>query len=273
MNYSQTVVVFGAFGQLGSALRQALLAKYNVVAVARSDLDIGNTNDVHTFLDTVQPHLVINALAYTDVQGAEQNKERCSLANATFPAEVSKACERNRSYLIHISTDYVFNGQKGRPYSEWDLPLPVNFYGLSKYMGEQAVAHDSLILRTSWLYGGWTGKNFFLLMKRLAEKGEPVRMVSDQFGSPTHVDHLIEVIMECLEQRPVGLYHAACEGVASWYDLAQHLNERHGFKLKIEKAKSCEFKRKVEVPTNTALDSEKLAKALGSRFNKHWREY
>lgn len=273
MNYSQTVVIFGAFGQLGSALRQALLDKYNIIAVARGDVDIGNPQNVHAFLNTVLPHVVINALAYNDVQGAEQDRAACSLANSSFPAELSKACDNVGAYLIHISTDYVFNGQKGRPYRETDLPLPINFYGLSKYIGERGISTSGLVLRTSWLYGGWTGKSFSLTIKRLAEKGEPVRMVADQLGSPTHVSHLVEVIQECIEQRPMGLYHASCEGVASWYDLACHINTRQGYNLRIEKAKACEFKKKAEMPVNTSMDSEKLARDLGSKFNKHWSEY
>lgn len=250
------VVIFGAFGMLGHALRQV----FPEAVFKGRDLDITDDARVREFLLEVKPAIVINAAAYTDVDGCEDNQEHAFKVNGQAPGQIANACHESGSLLIHYSTDYVFNGEK-EEYSESDAPDPINVYGASKLLGEQLIQenHDNfLIIRTSWLFGPH-GRNFVDTMLTLSQQMERVKVVSDQFGKPTYTKDLATATASLLDREP-GIYHVTNDGTCSWYDFARAI---------IPNAVPCssdEFPRKAKRPKYSVL------KPTRTRPLRHWRE-
>lgn len=219
------VALFGATGLLGRELRHSLAKVGEVIAPSRQLVDLRRRGDISRFLEEVRPRVLVNAAGFTNVDGAELNVSDAMSINCDAVREMATAARRWDTLLIHYSTDYVFDGTGRRPWQEGDAPAPINAYGTSKLMGEQAILQSgcrSITLRVSWLYGR-SGRSFFRTILSLATTRSELRIVKDQVGAPTHAGLVAEItstiIPEVLEDEgKLGLYHLAAAGETSWFE-------------------------------------------------------
>jgi dTDP-4-dehydrorhamnose reductase len=221
------LALIGSNGMLARKVRELAPSHYQVVAFDLPDFDLTDGAQVLAEMTRLQPAVIVNCAAFTNVDGCESQEELATRVNGVGPGYLAAAAQAVGAVLVHISTDYVFAGDKGSPYTESDPTRPLSAYGRSKLAGEQAVINSGLtryfILRTSWLYGPG-GKNFVETMLRLAAEREELRVVADQVGSPTYTGDLAQAIYRLLalaDQPGVcGIYHLADRGECSWYDFA-----------------------------------------------------
>jgi dTDP-4-dehydrorhamnose reductase len=251
------IVVFGANGMLGNALQQVFpKARF----FGHRVVDISNENAVMRLVKQEGPSVLINAAAYTDVDGCEDNRDLAFAVNGEGPGNIAAACNEAGATLIHYSTDYIFDGTKSE-YSEDDKPGPINVYGESKLMGEINIAKnldDFRIIRTSWLFGDH-GKNFVDTILALSKQLAVVRVVNDQRGKPTYTNDLARKTPEILSCEP-GIYHITNEGVCSWFEFAETF---------IPNAVACsthEFPRKAKRPAHSVLINTKTTPL------RHWKD-
>jgi dTDP-4-dehydrorhamnose reductase len=221
-------LVTGAAGQLGVELLKAAPPEFEVVGLGHRECDITDRAQVDAAMATHRPELVINAAAYTDVDAAESARELARAVNATGAGNVALASERSGARIIHISTDYVFDGKSGKPYRPDSTPNPVSEYGASKLAGEREVQRHSpsfLIIRSGWLYASH-GRNFFRTILSALRAAEPLRVVSNLTGVPTSARSLALTIWHCATRSDVrGIHHWVDDGTASWYDFAVAIQE------------------------------------------------
>ncbi|MFN5621573.1 MAG: dTDP-4-dehydrorhamnose reductase [Flavobacteriales bacterium] len=268
------ILVVGAGGQLGHALRSIAteFPEFRFTFWERADLDITVESWVKERIASLKPDIVINAAAYTNVERAEEDHEGARNGNALAPGYLAEACKFIEALLVHISTDYVFDGAEERPYTEEDIPHPLNQYGFSKLEGERAidaVFDHYFILRTSWLYGTY-GHNFYNMMLRLAKERGELNVVNDQFATPTWVGLLARDILSMLKRKyvqgvsiPCGLYHYTHDGTASWWDFANAIMEVHGMHVPVHAVDSNHFPTKAKRPGYSKLDNSKWKNATG----------
>jgi dTDP-4-dehydrorhamnose reductase len=276
------VLVTGGTGQLASAL--AASAGVPVVRVGRPDFDFEQPDSIAAALRSAAPSLVVNAAAYTAVDAAETDAEAAYRANRDGPALLARLCTEAGIPLIHISTDYVFDGSKGTPYVESDPVAPQSVYGASKLAGETAVlagCAQAIVLRTSWVYAA-VGRNFVLTMLNLAKTRDRLQVVADQFGCPTAAADLAAAILavamrirvEGWQQRFGGVFHAAGDGSTTWHGLACAVFEeaaRHGSRIpRVDPTTTAEYPTKAKRPANSRLDCSKLAEVFDLRLPA-WR--
>jgi len=272
-------LVIGAGGQLGHALLATSPAEADVVAPARSDCDLTNDDQIEHWLNEVRPRIVLNAAAYTAVDAAESDEANARLVNATSAGRLAEAAKRHSARLVHVSTDFVFDGETSRPYAPDDEPSPVNIYGRTKRDGEVAILRsgaDALIVRTAWVYFE-RGRNFVHTMLRLMSERDEMRVVSDQIGTPTYARNLARALWT-MAQKPVsGIYHVTDSGVASWYDFAVAIAEEAGElglvreHIAIEPITTQEYPTPARRPSFSVLDKRSLMAALGLDAPPHWR--
>lgn len=219
-------LITGADGQLGRQLQQQLHGRGHIHATNRQQLDISDATAVHTAIHTLRPDIIINTAAYTAVDAAEQQPQAAHAINATGAANLARAAHASGGLLLHLSTDYVFNGQQTTPYRETDPTDPQTAYGQSKQAGEIAIRHHCprhIIVRTAWLFGEH-GHNFVKTILRRAAQGQPLHIVADQIGSPTYTGDLAAALIQIAEQAHIqarfGTYHFAGQPHVSWYDFA-----------------------------------------------------
>jgi dTDP-4-dehydrorhamnose reductase len=249
------VLITGAGGQLGRAL-QAALANDDLTALTHAQLDIARLRDVSEAIAVNLPDIVINTAAYTNVDGAETEREEAYRCNALGPRNLALATSARHIPLLHVSTDYVFDGSSEKPYHEFDRTNPLSVYGKSKLAGEQAVVDCNprhYIVRTAWLYST-EGKNFPRTILSLSSRDE-VRVVSDQYGSPTYAPHLAEAIAELIDTGAYGVYHIAGNGGASWYELTLKLYQLCGIGTRVRPVATSEFPRPAVRPRYSVLTS------------------
>jgi dTDP-4-dehydrorhamnose reductase len=254
------ILLTGANGQLGRVLPKALLG-HEVVGLSRAQLDITKFNLVRDALDWHRPELVINAAAYTNVDDAESEQDSAYRINALGPRNLAQVTGEADVPLVHISTDYVFDGTGKRPLHEFDPVNPQSVYGHSKLAGEQQVALFNprhYLVRTAWLYAppvNGEGRNFPLTMLAQAAKlgVEQVRVVNDQFGSPTYAPHLAQALAQLILTDVYGVYHLAGQGGASWYELTTQLYYRCTITLPVHPVKSEEYPRPAKRPKYSVL--------------------
>jgi dTDP-4-dehydrorhamnose reductase len=247
------ILVTGAAGQLGACLPEAL-AGHEVVALARDRLDIANLTQVRLAVQSHRPHAVVNAAAYNRVDEAESDPDAAFRGNALGPRNLALATADAGIALVHVSTDYVFDGTATRPYHEYDATGPRSTYGASKLAGESAVRELNprhFVVRTAWLYAAG-GSNFPHTMLRLADRPE-VRVVSDQVGSPTYAPHLARALARLLGTGAFGTYHLAGAGAASWYELTRALYARRGIATPVVPVTTAEFPRPAPRPAYSVL--------------------
>lgn len=276
------ILITGTNGQLGQELHQHLSQKnHNLTGLNREELDLANPDNIRQILQENKPDVIINAGAYTAVDKAESEPEIATAINGKAPGILAEEAKKLNATLIHISTDYVFDGSKSQPYLESDKTNPLGVYGSSKLEGEKAitaVGGNYMILRTAWVYGVGGKGNFVKTMLRLGGEREEIRVVCDQVGSPTWTGDLAEAIGRLLEcEWEAGIYHYTNSGVASWYDFSVAIFEeakQRNFPLKIERVipiTTAEYPTPARRPAYSVLSSKKISAVLGNH-PPHWRQ-
>jgi dTDP-4-dehydrorhamnose reductase len=286
------VLVTGAGGQVGAATARMLAGLADVTAHDRASLDLSDASQLSARIREARPDVIVNAAAYTAVDRAESEPDRARAVNAVAPGIIAAEAKSLGALLVHFSTDYVFDGTKGEPYVEEDAPAPLGVYGRTKLDGERAVAQSGcahVILRTAWVYGP-TGKNFMLTMLRLAEKGGPLRVVSDQRGAPTTSTQLARAVAQLLGgvsidpgsvdrvKASAGLYHATASGETTWHGFATAIYEERARRSQgaftppqVNAITTAEFPTPAKRPAYSVLSSAKLERTFGVRLGP-WRE-
>ncbi len=273
------ILITGANGQLGCELqRLGQVSPNNYICTDCAELDITDAAAVGRMLSETKAEAIVNCAAYTNVERAEEDFATADLVNRIAARNLASAAKTAGATLFHISTDYVFPGDKNTPYTEQDTTGPIGVYGRTKLAGEQAVADSGcrhLIFRTSWLYSVY-GNNFLKTMLRLTAEKESLNVVFDQVGTPTYAADLALTIFSILEARRYegreGLYHFSNEGVCSWYDFAVEIAAAAGHNgCRIDPCHSSEFPSKVRRPAYSVLDKTKLKETFGIEI-PHWRE-
>jgi len=265
--------VIGANGQLGLEVCNVLEGEYEVIPATREDADITNLDQVLSLVDKTSPEAIINTAAYTDVDGCEKDKEKAFLVNALGARNVAIAAREVDAKLVHISTDYVFDGTKEGPYREYDPPSPLNTYGWSKFLGEQLVKEQnprSFILRVAWLYSAHR-KNFVKTMLKLARERQEIRVVSDQRGNPTFAGDVARQIQVLLDTHSYGLYHCVSQGSCSRFEFAKEIFRIAGLNVKLIPVKSSEFPTVARRPPHSVLENFML-KIQDLDIMPHWLE-
>lgn len=277
------IIIFGSDGQVGCELRNLARRRHiDSVGVTRAQADITDSRVVSDVLSTSEAGVVVNLAAYTKVDVAEREKEAAWRANCYGPSVLAEACGNLRLPLIHLSTDYVFDGSKSGPYLETDAVAPLGVYGVTKEAGERAVrggCERHLIVRTAWVYGVY-GNNFLKTMLRLAEKLDGWGVVNDQVGNPTATPDLAEAILAVASRAvhddcPWGTYHFAGTGEASWFEFATAIMAARqkiaGAIPTIRPISTAEYPTAAPRPANSQLDSSQFARMFGYRA-RPWRE-
>lgn len=261
------ILVTGASGMLGQALVPCLDSRgHEVLEMAKEKLDCTNYLLVKNYFKTEKPDLVIHCAAYTKVDQAESEPNLAYYINGYGTENIAVCCNMINIPMLYVSTDYVFDGEQGTPYTTFDTTNPLSVYGKSKLAGELAVMRhlkDFYIVRTSWLYGP-NGKNFVDTIYNLAKEGKPLKVVSDQFGSPTCTLSLSEVIACLIETQRYGVYHATDDGVASWFDFACEIIKE--FSVSVTPVGTSDFPRPATRPKYSVLDKTTLVSTIGQEL-------
>jgi dTDP-4-dehydrorhamnose reductase len=274
------ILLTGAQGQLGRSIQKMhgkLLPEGDIVFTDLPELDITDAAAVTRFVKDFNPDYILNCAAYTAVDKAESDAENVFLVNALAPKVLALAAHEMKAGMIHISTDYVFDGQHHRPYTEEHPTGPQGVYGKSKLEGEMAVRQShprALIIRTSWLYSEF-GHNFVKTMRRLGSEKESINVVADQIGNPTWATDLASAILHILagnrKDHASGIYHYTNEGIASWYDLAVAVMSISDLHCKVSPIRTEEYPVPAPRPCYSALDKSKIKHDFGLSI-PHWRE-
>lgn len=222
------ILITGAHGQLGKELEKQLCTSHSVIGLGKKDLDITNQIQVDHLISHYKPQLIIHAAAFTAVDQCEIEPKKAMEVNALGTQYIAHTANKIQARLFYISSDYVFDGKKNKPYTEEDEPNPQSIYGLSKWLGEQLtrLCYHSTIIRTSWLYGHG-GNNFVKTMLNLSKKGKEIKVVNDQLGSPTYVNDLTEMIIQLMDKKN-GIYHISNSGSCTWHEFARAIFEEAG---------------------------------------------
>jgi dTDP-4-dehydrorhamnose reductase len=248
------ILISGANGQLGRALQEVFTA-HDCVALDHSRCDIVRLDVVRQVIETYRPNIIVNTAAYNQVDRAEEEQDIAYRVNALGPRNLALVTAAYQIPLLHVSTDYVFDGTSTRPYHEFDYPNPKSVYGASKLAGEEAVRALNprhYIVRTAWLYHWW-GQNFPKTMCALAQQSSEVRVVHDQVGSPTYAPHLAAAIAQLVSTDAYGTYHLAGRGGTSWFELTRALYHHLGIHTRVTPVTTAEFPRPAERPRYSVL--------------------
>lgn len=271
------VAVIGASGQIGSNVVRALFPSTDVAALAHEDMDITHLELSRRILTKLKPAVVINTAAYHKTDECEDNPEKSFIVNSIAVRNLALICKEIDAVLVHFSTDYVFDGTKGKPYTEDDAPNPINVYGVSKLAGEifvRNILEEHFIVRPSGVFGKAKkeGKeNFIDKMLRLARERGKLKVVDDQVLSPTYAWDLSVKISELIQTDRFGTYHITNSGFCSWYKLAKTACELAAVEVDIEPVTSDEFPTKAQRPMYSVLENKNLKEA-GLKPMRHWKE-
>lgn len=271
------ILVTGSNGQLGKELKKLApgFPEFDFIFLSREDMPIHHFEMVRHYFSVYAPDYVVNCAAYTAVDRAESEKDRAFQINGEAVGVLAAICKERGTKLVHISTDYVFDGTATSPYTEDDTPNPQSVYGASKLEGEKQALHfnpNSIIIRTSWVYSEY-GKNFVKTMLKLMSEKEEVNVVYDQLGSPTYAADLAEVILQIIHSgkwQP-GIYHYCNEGIISWYDFAVAIKKLTGSTCKINPIPTSQYPTAAKRPAYSALDTSKIITVYGIRA-KNWKD-
>jgi dTDP-4-dehydrorhamnose reductase len=263
------ILVTGASGQLGSELRELSVhySQFEWVFADRSVLDLSDLNSITKVLDNFQPQVIINCAAYTAVDKAETETELADVLNHQAVAVMAQWSASHACRLVHISTDYVFDGNSGTALGEEALTAPINVYGQTKLAGELACMRENpeaIIIRTSWVYSRF-GNNFVKTMRRLMQERDRLSVVNDQIGSPTYAADLAQAILTIVTHAhwQAGIYHYSNEGVISWYEFALAIQEISGFDCVVSGIPSSDYPMPAKRPHYSLLDKSKIATTFG----------
>ena len=264
-----TILVTGGNGQLGCSLRLASAESlHRYIFTDVEELDITSAEAIEAFFQSERPDVVVNCAAYTAVERAEEDEARADKINHRAVALLAAACQCHDATLIHISTDYIFSGEGGTPYTEECAPAPINAYGRTKLSGERAVEESgckSIILRTSWLYSEF-GNNFVKTMQSLMQTRSEVRVVADQIGTPTYAGDMAAAITYIINSGQLGkcgTYHYSNEGACSWYDFACEIARLSESNCKVTPCTTEEYPTKAQRPRYSVLDKSKFISTFG----------
>lgn len=276
---SQKILITGGRGQLGSAISEALKkAGYNVIPTGRKELNIENLDQVVHFVRQIRPDIVIHCAACTDVSLLERDRDLAYRVNSLGTRNVTVAAEEQGARLVYISSDYVFDGKgiledgKKRPYREYDVAKPTNIYGKSKLEGENYVQmfHSRYyIIRTGWLYGA--GANFVTRILGQIKSRDTLKVVHDQFGTPTSVLEVARMTKALIPTDSYGLYHGTCEGFCTWYEFAKEILSDFRISINVIPCTSVEFSSSVKRPQYSVLDNYILHIDNLYQF-RHWKD-
>lgn len=267
------VLVTGANGQLGQSL-QFIAEKYPLIRFvfcSSTELDITNNLQCESVFEEVKPQFCINAAAYTAVDKAETEQDKAFLVNAVGPENLAKVCNAYGATFLHVSTDFVFNGNATTPYNEDHQTDPIGVYGASKLKGEQAIqsiCHKYFIIRTSWVYSQFAN-NFMKTMLRLAKERTSLGIVNDQIGTPTNAVDLAEAIIQIVlsESKNYGIYNFSNEGQCSWFEFAQEIFRVNNVKIDLNSITTDQFPTPAKRPNYSVLDKSKIKNTFGIAIN------
>lgn len=272
MSGRRRVIVLGAAGQLGRRLvdRLGADADREVIGFDKTALDVCDAGRVREVLSAQRPEWLVNAAAMTQVDLCESQTDRANAINAHAVGRLADLCNRTQTTLVHIGTDFVFDGRSRRPYREDDPTNPINAYGRSKLIGEEnaCTAHRHMIVRSAWLYGPG-GRNFVETILDKAAAGTPLRVVDDQTGSPTCTVDLADGIARLMRVRATGVYHVVNDGEATWYELAREAVALAGLETAVEPIATAAYPTPAQRPAYSVLDCERYRRATGHRLS-HW---
>ena len=270
------ILVTGGNGQLAQCLKDVIKHHKNLVVDFQDlpDLDITNSSQLQSFFFKNEFDYCINCAAYTAVDLAEEQSSLAYAVNAEGPKNLAEVCQKHQTTLIHVSTDFVFNGQKQTPYLETDTPNPLGVYGASKLQGErniQEFMEAYFIVRTSWLYSKY-GNNFMKTMLKLSETREDISIVSDQFGSPTYAGDLAEVLIKIVlsSSTNYGVYQYSNSGAISWYDFALEIFKHFGKTIEVKPIKTKDYPTAAKRPKYSVLETTKIEKEFNIR-TRFWK--
>ncbi len=274
------ILVVGSRGMLGRDLVSQLpcLVKpvcpsVEIIAAPHEHMDITNGSNTSKFIAQIKPDVIVNCAAFTNVDACETQKSEAIAVNTTGPRNIALAGKETGAKVVHISTDYVFDGAQHEPYRETDKPNPISVYGKSKLEGERAIQEISdnyAIVRTAWLYGPYR-KNFVTTMLDLGRKNRSVSVVTDQCGCPTYTADLSYALWTIISMDLRGLYHATNTGTCSRYEWAKKIFELTGDQVSVLPLKTEDYKRAAPVPKNSSLNCTKYATASGQKM-RPWQE-
>ncbi|KPM31209.1 dTDP-4-dehydrorhamnose reductase [Croceitalea dokdonensis DOKDO 023] len=258
------ILVTGASGQLGSTLKSIAntVPGLHFAFASSKQLDITDFEAVRNEMDKNNYAYCINCAAFTHVDNAESETDKAKLINVTGARNLALNCHEHKTVLIHISTDFVFDGYMNEPYREEDIARPIGFYGDTKYKGERAIINnlqEHFIIRTSWLYSEF-GNNFMKTMLRLGAERDELSVVYDQVGTPTYARDLAKAILHIIKAHSIdyGVYHYSNEGVASWYDFAKAIFDEQGIQVTLNPIRSEAYPTPAARPKFSVLDKEKM---------------
>ena len=271
------ILLVGALGQLGTDLRK-ILTEHDVIPVDKEEIDVCDAGQVDAMVNQLQPEVLLNCTAFNRVDEAEDVPEEAFRVNTFAVRNLAMAARRHDAKLVHFSSDYVFDGPGRRPYVETDPPCPRSMYGISKLAGEamvQAIWPKHFLIRTCGLYG-YTGSrdkgtNFVESMFRMAERGGPVRVVNDQFCTPTSTMDLARAVVRLLDTESYGLYHLTSAGACTWYEFACAVFAEAGLHPDVQPVTSDQFPVKARRPDYSVLDNWRFREA-GFEDMRPWRE-
>jgi dTDP-4-dehydrorhamnose reductase len=279
------LLITGARGQLGHKLLEMLECNdsnvvpsdfrrnCNILALGRQEMDVLEEIQITNTFRDFKPDIVLNFAAYTNVDGSEDNQQHAMAVNANGAKNIAVASERVGAKLIHMSTDYVFDGKKRTPYFEADLCKPINQYGYSKFLGEQYVQENcsnAFIFRTGWLYSIHQ-PNFLKTIIKLAKQKEVIHVVNDQIGSPTNADEMLRHLLNLALTKEYGVYHCTGKVACTWYDFAKSIVELSGLKCSVIPCSSTQFPRCALRPAYSYLENNRLKKTIGDEMSE-WHQ-
>jgi dTDP-4-dehydrorhamnose reductase len=263
------ILVSGCKGMLGTDLVRVLASAHTAVGVDLEEMDITDPRSVEEQVASIAPDVLINAAAYTDVDGSERREALAFRVNAEGAANLALACRRRGVQLIHVSTDYVFDGKEKRPYAEEDPPNPLGVYARSKWEGEKRIREilpEACLIRTAWLYGK-NGKNFVKAILSQAGRKKRLRVVDDQRGSPTYTLDLAAALQAAAERSLQGTFHVTNREACTWFEFAKRILELSETKdVEVDPISTEELGREAPRPANSVLDCRKFEKATGMRL-------
>ena len=280
MQQKQKILVTGANGQLGKELQDLCYSYkgYEFSFLAKDDLPIDNFELVRNIFKGIKPQYCINCAAYTAVDKAESEKDLAFLINGEAIGVLAAVCKEHETKLVHVSTDYVFDGKSATPYKEDDTTNPNSVYGKSKLEGEKQLMQfnpEAIIIRTSWVYSSY-GKNFVKTMLRLMDEKTELGVVDDQFGSPTYAADLAKAILDIISHHsPLtthhGIYHYSNFGIINWFEFASAIQELSGKKCRIYPIPTSQYPTAASRPAYSVLDNSKIRSTFGVE-QKFWKE-
>ena len=268
------ILITGGFGQLGTDLTLTLKDKhYTVYPFSSKELDITDLDKFIEKAKEIKPKVLINCAAYTNVDGCETEREKAFKVNAIGAKNCAIVSDTVNSKLFHISTDYIFNGNKKSPYTEYDSPAPESVYGKSKYSGEKLITHhcnNFFILRVAGVYG-INGNNFVKTIVKFAKEKDLLKVVNDQITTPTYTIDICNQITKLINTDNYGIYHSSCEGECSWYEFTKFIFNKLNINTEVVPCKTSEYPRPAKRPSYSVMENFNL-KLLKINVMRHWQD-